>query len=54
MAKTYTPNAGGLDSLPGQGTKSHMPQVKILHATTKTQCSQTNKQIDISKKKERN
>ena len=37
-----TPNAGGPGSIPGQGTRSHMPQprvrmpqVKILPATTK-------------------
>ena len=42
-----TPNAGGLGSIPGQGTRSHilqlrvrMPQLKILHAATKTQHSQ--------------
>ena len=38
-----TLNTGGLDSIPGQGTRSPMPQLrvdilrlKILHATTKT------------------
>ena len=45
-------NAGGLGSTPGQGTYSHMLQLKIpqaamkteiLHATTKMQCSQINK-----------
>jgi len=25
-----------LGSIPGQGTRSHVPQLKILHATTKT------------------
>ena len=30
------PNAGGLGSIPGLGTRSHM------HATTKTWCSQKN------------
>jgi len=32
-----TPNAGGANSIPGQGTRSHMPQLrwKILLATTK-------------------
>ena len=30
-----TPNAGGPGSIPGQGTRSHMPQLKILHDTTK-------------------
>ncbi|TEA34510.1 hypothetical protein DBR06_SOUSAS10710064, partial [Sousa chinensis] len=41
-----SPNAGGLGSIPGQGTGSHMPQLrvhmlqlKIPHAATKTQCS---------------
>ena len=32
------PMQGGLDSVPGQGTRSHMSQLKILHAATKTQC----------------
>ena len=37
------PSAGGLGSVPGQGTRSHMPatkslpQLKILPASTKTQ-----------------
>ena len=25
------PNAGGPNSIPGQGTRSHMPQLKSLH-----------------------
>ena len=29
------PNAGGLGSIPGQGTRSCRSQLKILHATTK-------------------
>ena len=29
-------NAGVLGSIFGQGTRSHLPQLKILHATTKT------------------
>ena len=33
-----TPNAGGPGSVPGQGTRSHMPQLKISCATTKTWC----------------
>ena len=44
------PNPGGLSSIPGQGTRSHLlqlrvrvPQLRILHVTTKTQCSQINK-----------
>ena len=36
-------NAGGLGLIPGQGTRSHMLQLKILHAATKTQHSQINK-----------
>ena len=28
------PNAGGRGSIPGQGTRSHMPWLKILHVTT--------------------
>ena len=44
------PNAVGLGSILGQGTRSHMwqlgvhmPQLKISHAATKTQPSQINK-----------
>ena len=39
--RLHPPNATGLGSTPGQGTRSHlpqlrdsMPQLKILHATT--------------------
>ena len=45
-----TPKAGGLGSIPGQGTRSHMLQLrfhmlqlKILCAPTKTWSSQINK-----------
>ena len=38
-----TPSAGGPSSIPGQGTRSHMPQIKIPHAVAKTRCSQINK-----------
>ena len=48
--KFYASKAGGLGSISGQGTRSHMPQlrvnmlqVKIPHAAAKTQCSQINK-----------
>ena len=34
------PNPGDSDLTPGQGTRSYMPHLKILHATTTTQCSQ--------------
>ena len=37
-----SPNAGSLDFIPGQGTRPHMLQLKILHATTKTPCNQIN------------
>ena len=39
--RPHAPNAGGLGSIPGQGTRSHMPQVlvKCSHAATKeTMC----------------
>ena len=36
------PNAGGTGSIPVQGTRSHMLQLKILHAAMKTQHSQIN------------
>ena len=51
LLRLPAPNAGGLGSVPGQGTRSHklqlrvhMPQriLKILHAATKTQHSQKN------------
>ena len=49
------PNAGGLVSIPGQGTRSHlqqlrvhMPQLKTLHAATKTPV-QPNKKTKIKK-----
>ena len=37
-----TPNTGGLGSIPGQGTRSHKPQLKSLHAMTATWHCQTN------------
>ena len=52
------PNAGGQGSILGKGTRSHMPQLrvhmlqlKIPHATIKTQRSQINtvKQIFVKK-----
>ena len=33
--RVCTPNAGGSGSMPGQGTRSHILQLKILYATTK-------------------
>ena len=41
-------NAGGLSSIPGQGTRSHMWQLKIPHATTKTQQNQIDKNKEIN------
>ena len=40
--RLQTPNAGGPDSIPGQGTKDLTPQLKILCVATKTQCRQIN------------
>ena len=37
------PNAGGWGSIPGQGTGSHMPQLKISGAAMKTRRSQIKK-----------
>ena len=48
--RLHTPNAGGLSSIPGQRPRSHIPQLEILHATTKTWHSQINKYL---KKRER-
>ena len=33
-------NAANLGLIPGQGTRSHVLQLKILHATTQTQHTQ--------------
>ena len=35
MAKTLNSQCRGLGLIPGQGAGSHMPQLKIPHATTK-------------------
>ena len=35
LLRLHAPNVGGLGSISGQGTRSHMPQLKILHAATK-------------------
>ena len=37
------PKAGGLGLIPGQGSRSHMPQLKTQSAATKTWSSQINK-----------
>ena len=47
--RLHAPNAGDLGSIPGQGTRSHMPQLswhaatKDPYAATKTWCSQVKK-----------
>ena len=51
--RLHAPNTGGLGSIPSQGTRSYMLQLKILYAAymnilcaaTKTHYSQINKQI---------
>ena len=50
----HDPNAGGHGSIPGQGTGSHKPQLrvgmlqlKISHATTMIQWSQINKNLNM-------
>ena len=43
------PNAGGMGLTPGQGTRSHMPQLRIPQATTKT-AVWLNKRINIQRK----
>ena len=37
------PTAGDLGLIPGQGVRSHKPQLKSSHAATKTQHNQINK-----------
>ena len=41
--RLHASNAGGPGLIPGQGTRSHMLQLKIPHAATKTWHSQINK-----------
>ena len=38
--KLHVPNARGLGLVPSQGTRSHVLQLKMLHATIKTWKSQ--------------
>ena len=37
--RLHTPSAGGLGSIPGQGTRSHIPQLQFLCVANKTQCN---------------
>ena len=41
--RLHTPSSGGPGLIPGQGTRSHMLQLKIPHAASKTWCSQIKK-----------
>jgi len=41
--KVQAPSAGGMCSIPGQGTTVHMLQPKSLHTTAKSGRSQINK-----------
>ena len=50
LLRLHAPNAGGLGSNLGKGTRSHIPQQKTLCAATKARSSQINKQL---KKKDR-
>ena len=40
VTRRHTSNAGDLGLIPGQGTRSPILQLKILHASIKTRCSQ--------------
>ena len=35
--RLHAPDTGGPGSIPGQGTRSHVPQLKIPHASMKTE-----------------
>ena len=45
VAKACTPQSGSLGSISGRGTRFHIPQLKIPHATTTTWCSQIKNKI---------
>ena len=62
MTRLWAPSVGSPGSIPGQGTRSHILQLrvgmlqgrlKISLAATKTQCNQINKYSLKKKKKER-
>ena len=50
VAKTPAPNAGGCGLIPGQGTRSHIPQLEISCATMKGCWTQINKILKKKKK----
>ena len=45
VIRLHAPNAGGRSLIPGQGTRSHMPKLKPLHAATRKWRNQIKKQI---------
>ena len=47
--KLHAPNAGGPGLTPGQGTRSHMPQLKSLHVTMKIPHATTKTQHSLNK-----
>ena len=47
VAKTPGSNSGGPGSILGQGTRSHMPPLKVPHAAAKTQCTKLGKKYII-------
>ena len=49
--RLWVPNVGGLSSILGQGTRFHLPQLKIPHAETKTWSSQIKKKKTKKQKK---
>ena len=58
--RLHNPDAGGSDSIPGQGTRSHMlqprihmPQLKMLHAATKMEDPTTKTKSSQKKKKKK-
>ena len=51
--RPHAPNAGGPGSIPGQGARSHMQQLKKPHTTTKTWCSQIHEYIFLKGDRDR-
>ncbi|TEA39938.1 hypothetical protein DBR06_SOUSAS10310031, partial [Sousa chinensis] len=37
--RLHAPNAGGPGSIPGQGTRSHMPQLRVCMTQLKILCA---------------
>ena len=48
VVKILRSQCRGLGSIPGQGTRFSMPQLKSLHIATKTQCSQIKKKFFLN------